>query len=121
MFATLILAASLAAPASFGQPAVADRPVFRVGGKVTPPKVITRVEPKYPEAAREEGQEGTVLVSGVVETDGLLSNARVVKTLGEDFSKSALEALSQWKFEPGQKAGEPVAVYVQIEMTFRLR
>jgi protein TonB len=121
MVALLILAVSLTSPAFSNPLQDPGRSIYHVGGKVAPPKLTHRVEPKYPDAAREEGREGSVLVSAVVETNGTLSTIKVVKGMGAGFDENAVEALKEWKFQPSTKDGGPVAVYVEIEVTFRLR
>ena len=93
---------------------------FRVGGGVTPPVPIYRVEPEFTEAARKAKYQGTVLVQIVVDADGHVKDPRVVKAVGLGLDEKALEAVKQWKFKPGMKDGRPVPVYAQIEVTFRL-
>jgi TonB family protein len=93
---------------------------FRVGGGVTPPVPIYRVEPEFTEAARKAKYQGTVLVQIVVDAEGHVKDPRVVKAVGLGLDEKALEAVKQWKFKPGMKDGRPVPVYAQIEVTFRL-
>jgi TonB family protein len=93
---------------------------FRVGGGVSPPVPIYKVEPEFTEAARKAKYQGTVLVQIVVGADGRVQDPRVVKAVGLGLDEKALEAVKQWKFKPGMKDGRPVPVYAQIEVTFRL-
>lgn len=92
---------------------------FRIGGGVTAPQLIYRVEPKYPEEARKAGLEGTVVLDAVVDPDGMIHNMRVVRSLDPVLDENAMEAARQWKFRPGMKEGKPVAVAASIEVTFR--
>ncbi len=94
--------------------------VFRVGGGVTPPQLIYRVEPEYTEAARKAKYQGTVVLYAVVGPDGRVRDLRVVRALGLGLDEKALDAVRQWKFRPGLKDGAPVAVAASIEVTFRL-
>jgi TonB family protein len=94
--------------------------VYRVGGGVTPPVPIYRVEPEFSELAREAGFQGSVLVKLVVGPDGLVQSPSVVKAIGMGLDEAALAAVQQWKFKPGTKEGQPVPVFAQIEVTFRL-
>jgi len=45
---------------------------------------------------------------------------KVVRGLGLGLDEKALQAISQWKFRPGAKDGQPVAVMATIEVNFRL-
>jgi TonB family protein len=93
---------------------------FKVGGGVSPPSVIYKVEPEFTEAARKAKYQGTVLIAVIVEADGHVKDPRVVKAVGLGLDEKALEAVKQWKFKPGMKDGRAVPVYAQIEVTFRL-
>jgi TonB family protein len=45
----------------------------------------------------------------------------VTKSLDEQLDQQAIIAVKQWQFRPGTKAGTPVDVEVNIELTFTLR
>jgi TonB family protein len=94
--------------------------VYHVGGGVTPPVPIYRVEPQFSEFGRDAGVEGTVLVQTVVGTEGQVQNPRVVRGIGFGLDEAAVAAVQQWKFKPGTKEGQPVPIYAQIEVSFRL-
>ncbi len=94
--------------------------VYRAGGGVTQPMVIHKVDPEYSEDARAAKYEGTVMLSVVIGTDGFAHNAQVVKSLGLGLDQKAVDAVSQWEFQPGTKNGLPVQVLAQIEVNFRL-
>ncbi len=82
--------------------------------------MIYRVEPEYTEAARKAKYQGTVVLYAVVGPDGKVRDLRVVRALGLGLDEKALDAVRQWKFRPGLKDGQPVAVAASIEVTFRL-
>ena len=94
--------------------------VFRVGGGVSAPQVVFKVDPEYSEQARKAKFQGTVVLNLVVQCDGTVRNVRVVQSLGLGLDDKAIEALEKWRFRPGMKSGEPVDVAVIIEVTFRL-
>ena len=94
--------------------------VFRVGGGVTAPKLVRKVEPQYDEGARQDKVEGTVLLYVQVTPEGKAANIRVLHSLGAPLDTKAIEAVQQWEFSPGTKAGQPVTVEAQIEVNFRL-
>ena len=94
--------------------------VFRVGGGVSAPRAIYKPEPEYSTEARQAKHQGTVVVSLVVGADGQPRALRVARSLGMGLDEKALEAVRQWRFEPAMKDGRPVAVAVDVEVTFHL-
>jgi len=95
--------------------------VFRVGGGVSPPTVVSRVEPQYSEEARKARYQGTVVLEAIVRRDGTVDIQRVVRSLGFGLDENAIQALKQWKFRPGMRNGVPVDVSLNIEVNFNLR
>ncbi len=93
---------------------------FRVGGGVSQPAVLYKVDPEYSEEARKAKYSGTVLLSLVVGIDGKAQNIRVVKGVGLGLDEKAIEAVQKWKFSPGKKGGQPVPVIATVEVNFRL-
>jgi len=92
----------------------------KVGGGVKAPKTLSNPEPEYSEAARKVGYQGTVVLWLIVQTDGQPDNIRVVKPLGLGLDDNAVESVRQWRFDPATRDGEPVAVQINVEITFRL-
>jgi len=95
--------------------------VFRVGGGVTPPTVLQRVEPQYSEEARKARYQGTVVLEAIVRKDGTVDIMRIVRSLGFGLDENAIQALKQWRFRPGMRNGVPVDVSLNIEVNFNLR
>jgi TonB family protein len=95
-------------------------PVYSVGGDVTSPRVLDKVEPAYTEEASSAKIEGTVLLKVVIGTDGLAHDINIVKSLDSGLDRKAAEAIEQWHFAPGTLNGEPVAVRATIEINFKL-
>ncbi len=94
--------------------------VYKIGGGVSSPQLLTKVEPEYSEEARKAKFQGTVLLYVEVDEKGLPRNIRVIRPLGLGLDQKAIEAVEKWKFIPGKKDGKPVAVQAQIEVNFRL-
>jgi len=94
--------------------------VYRVGGGVSAPIVLSKKDPEYSEEARKAKFQGTVLLSIVVSTGGVAGDIKVVRSLGLGLDEKAVEAVRQWKFKPGYKDGKPVPVAATIEVNFRL-
>jgi TonB family protein len=93
---------------------------FRVGGGVSQPAVVFKVDPEYSEEARKAKYSGTVLLQLVVDVDGKAKNIKVVKGVGLGLDEKAVEAVQKWKFTPGKKNGQAVPVYATVEVNFRL-
>jgi len=76
---------------------------------------------KYPQDAIDEGKEGRVFVSFVVEKDGWVSNVKVLKGVCESIDEEAarvVRGMPRWK--PGMKDGKPARVSFQLPVTFKL-
>jgi len=94
--------------------------IFRVGGGVSPPKRIYDPDPEYSEEARKAKYQGVCVLYVVIGPDGKTRDIRVQRTLGLGLDEKAIEAVKTWRFEPAMKDGKPVAVAVNIEVTFHL-
>ncbi len=90
--------------------------------EVTLPSVVREVQPVYTQAAMDAGIEGDVLLTGVVRPDGTIDQIDIVESLDAEFGldEAAVEAATQWRFEPGTVDGEPVSVEVTLEFRFVL-
>ena len=89
-------------------------------GSLTAPILIYKVEPEFSEEARKARLQGMVTLYGEVDTDGRLSNIRVVQGLGLGLEEKAIEAVKQWRFRPGYRNGRPVAEPATIQVNFHL-
>ena len=94
--------------------------VFRVGGGVSAPILLHKIEPEYSEEARKAKYQGTVLLYIEVDPSGRATNIRIARSLGLGLDEKAIEAVKQWKFTPGKKDGKAVTVAATIEVNFRL-
>jgi TonB family protein len=87
---------------------------------VSAPKVIYQPDPEYSEEARKAKFQGTCVLWLVVGADGKPRDIRVARTLGLGLDEKALDAVKNWRFEPALKDGKPVAVQINVEVSFRL-
>lgn len=85
------------------------------------PQTINPVQPKYPELAQRAGIEGRVLVKIWVDKDGKPHKAIVLKSDAEIFNQPAIDAAMATKFTPAIMNKGPVAVWVVIPYTFKLK
>ena len=94
---------------------------IRIGGSVEAAKVITRVQPIYPASAKAAGAQGTVLLHAVVGLDGRPYSLEVLNSqINPDLARAAVEAVSQWRYQPTLLNGEPVEVDTTIQVNFKL-
>ena len=93
---------------------------YRIGGGVSAPSVLFKVEPEYSEEARKAKWQGTVVLSLVVDEGGKAQGIKVVRSLGLGLDQKAIEAVEKWRFKPGMKDGKSVPVIATIEVNFRL-
>ncbi len=93
---------------------------FRVGGGVSAPRPIYSPDPEYSEEARKAKFQGTCVLWLVVGPDGRPRDIKIARTLGLGLDEKAIEAVKNWKFEPAMKDGKPVAVMINVEVSFRL-
>ena len=76
---------------------------------------------RYPEAAKEAGMQGRVVVQFIVNTDGSISGAKVLRSVEPDFDAEAIRlvnAMPKWK--PGMQGGKPVPVKFTVPVKFML-
>ena len=83
------------------------------------PEAISKVNPEYPEIAREASVDGTVLVQALVGKDGKVKDVRVVKSIPM-LDENAKAAVKQWVFKPALSNNKPVAVWVGVPVKFSL-
>ena len=76
----------------------------------------------YPKDAMESGIEGRVFVKIIVEPNGNISNAKIIRGLGYGCDEEAIrvvESMPNWK--PGRKNGETVRVNMAVPVNFKLQ
>ncbi len=99
--------------------AVARTEPVRVGGRVKPPRKLYAPPPEYPVLARQARIEGTVVIDAVIDINGNVVSAKVVS--GPPLlMQAALDALSQWKFEPTYLDEQPVPIRLLVTFEFQL-
>lgn len=97
-----------------------DRPVISFTSLDNPPRTRSQVAPLYPAAAKASGLAGEVLVEFVVDEQGRVIRARVVKSSNSVFDLPTLKAVERWRFEPGKKTGQPVRFRMVAPVVFSL-
>jgi periplasmic protein TonB len=96
--------------------------VYRPGGSVTPPQLVSQVRPSYTASALHQRIQGSVLLELVVTETGAPSLIRVVRSLDPGgLDDEAIKAVREWKFTPGRLSGTPVPVLVTVVLDFTIR
>jgi TonB family protein len=94
--------------------------IEKIGGAVSAPVKIKGRNPMYTELARQDKVNGSVMVSLIVDKDGLPQKVHVTRGLGDGLDENAVEAVKQWRFKPAMKDGNPVAVAMSMEVQFKI-
>ena len=81
--------------------------------------LIAKTRPIYPVDAKKAGVSGTVVLSAVISTDGLIKNLRVVSG-PHLLQQAAVDAANQWRYRPYLLNGDPVEVRTTINVVFTL-
>ena len=84
------------------------------------PRILKKVDPKYPEVARRAEREGLVTIEFTVDVDGKAVDIKVVKPIGSGFDEAAIAAVKKWRFTPAKRGGEHVPMRVRVPIRFTL-
>ena len=89
---------------------------------VLPPKVIYKVMPVYPLSALEKGLEGTIILSVYIGGSGRLEKIENKVSSGSgELDASAVNAVSQWRFDPASRGSQVIDCWFEIPVTFKLK
>lgn len=89
-----------------------------------PPSILSKIEPPYPQTARQGSMEGTVLVKIEILANGRSGNISVVRSSGHELlDEAAIATVEQWRFVPAKDrtSGQAIACYTTIPISFRLQ
>ena len=93
-------------------------------GGIIAPSVLSRVEPEYPEAARQSGQSGKVVVKVQILENGRAGSVSVQRSSGfSALDAAAVAAVSQWRFVPARlrDSGQAIVSYSAVPIRFDLQ
>jgi protein TonB len=89
---------------------------------ILPPRISYRVLPKYPASALEQGLAGTVLLSVFVGGNGSAQKVAIKSSSGvAELDTAALNAVSQWKFDPATQGGRAVESWFEFPFRFEVK
>lgn len=92
-----------------------------IEGDVSPPQKVFAPQPRYTEEARKARVQGVVILQAVIDSLGNVTEVEVVKGLPEGLDQSAVDTVRTWKYRPATLEGEPVAVYMNLTISFSLQ
>jgi TonB family protein len=89
--------------------------------RLTRPTISSAPAPVYPPNALSSGQRGEVLLGGIIERGGRMSNPRVLLSARvRGFDEAAFESFRQWIFQPARVDGKYVRSYYCTRIRFNL-
>ena len=112
-------------------------PVLPADSDDSHPHLISRVDPVYPEEAREAELEAKIILQLTIRKDGSVEldgksclvcevnrqgkkSEEVLRGWCDDFIAASVDAVSQWKYEPGKQDGEPVDVLLTVRLDYEM-
>ncbi len=114
-------------PENGGKPIVTEKKNGKpsrlgIGGTVEAAKLVNKVQPMYPESAKSAGVQGTVVLHAVIGMDGKPLSLRVMNgQIDPELARSAVEAVSQWRYTPTLLNGDPIEVETTITVNYSLQ
>ena len=111
----------LAAPRS-NEPAVPAGPAVAppMGGQLRQPRLIDSPRVSYPQAAQLHRVQGIVVIDALVDTNGKVESMSVVSGPAE-LQEAAMRSVRNWKYQPAQLNGQPIAVHTRVSVNFQLQ
>jgi len=91
----------------------------RVGGRIRPPRLVRRVEPVFPDIAKQARIQGDVRIDAIIDARGQVVEMKILS--GHPvLATAALNAVRQWLYEPTYLNEQPIPVVLEVIVEFRL-
>jgi TonB family protein len=87
---------------------------------VTPPVAVYSPDPEYPAEGQKKKRQGDVILWAVIDEQGKVAQVKVSRCIGAGLDEAAVQAVSQWRFKPARRNGQPVSVQINIDVNFHL-
>jgi protein TonB len=84
------------------------------------PQAVAQPAPNFPQNLRDGLDEGEVIVSFIVDSQGRVIEPKVVSSSAREFENAAISGVLRWKFNPGMKGGRRVATLMEVPLKFQL-
>jgi protein TonB len=112
--------ASVTPPPATPPPPPPAKPV-RPGGDIRIPQRLTYTAPLYPALALAARISGLVIIEAIIDPQGRVQDAKVLRTDSPLLNESALAAVRQWTYTPTLLNGVPVSVVMTVTVHFQMR
>jgi protein TonB len=106
-------------PPPLPAPPPLDRGPVRVGGAITAPALVSRVEPKYPPLALKAEVQGVVILEAVVDRQGRVEHVEILRSIPL-LDSAAVAAVRQWRYSPLLLNGKPERFVLTVTVSFSL-
>jgi protein TonB len=100
-------------------PAPARHAPVRIGGQISSPALVHRVNPEYPEVAMRAQVTGLVILEATVDAEGKVESVRVLRSVNL-LDRAAIEAVKQWRYSPLVLNGIPEPFILTVTLIFSL-
>ena len=101
-------------------PPAAPRTPVRIGGQITQPQLVKRVEPEYPPLAVKAHIQGVVILEATVGEEGEVQDVRLLRSVNPVIDREAERALRQWRYSPLVLNGIRVPFVLTVTLSFYL-
>jgi protein TonB len=116
-----LIPATPAPPPPPPPPPPAPKKPVRIGGQITAPALLHRVEPKFPDIMTAAKLEGIVILEAVVNPDGTVESVKVLRSRHPLLDHASVEALKQWRYSPLVLNGIAEPFVLTVTFTFSLK
>ena len=101
-------------------PAPLPKGPLRVGGQISAPELLHRVEPVYPGVAVAARVQGVAILETIVDEEGRVTDVRILRSAHALLDGAAVAAVRQWRYKPVVLNGVPVKFILTVTLSFRL-
>lgn len=101
--------------------AVVARAPVRIGGQITAPALLHRVEPIYPDVAAIAHLTGMVILEATVDTEGCVESVRILRARHLLLDSASRDALLQWRYSPLVLNGIPTPFVLTVTFNFSVK
>lgn len=115
----LVPTGALPPPPTPPPPPPVDRGPVRVGGAITAPALVSRVEPEYPPLAVRAQVQGVVILEAIVDRQGRVEDVQILRSIPL-LDAAAVTAVKQWRYSPLLLNGQPERFVLTVTVSFSL-
>ena len=106
---------------NFAQLDEGNPPFNKPKGTLSGPKLLSKVDPKYPPTQIKQHVDGEVVLYAIIRKDGSVDSIQLVHGIDPQLDKNSMEALARWVFRPATRDGQPVELEAVVHIPFKFR